>query len=158
MLAGASEISDYLNRVADCFELRQYIHLNHQVAGCFWDEERGKWKVKIQIVEPKVDWSSREPLSVIREFWDEGDVVLHATGILNRWSFPNIPGLESFKGRVIHTTGWPDDYQEQHWKGQNVAVIGSGASSIQVVPKMQVWLLQKPPTAPEGLLILCRNT
>lgn len=158
MLAGASEISDYLNRVADCFELRQYIHLNHQVAGCFWDEERGKWKVKIQIVEPKVDWSSREPLSVIREFWDEGDVVLHATGILNRWSFPNIPGWESFKGRVIHTAGWPDDYQEQHWKGQNVAVIGSGASSIQVVPKMQVWLLQKPPTAPEGLLILCRNT
>ncbi|GME64935.1 hypothetical protein GTA08_BOTSDO02290 [Neofusicoccum parvum] len=137
MLAGASEISNYLNKVADCFDLRQYIHLNHQVAGCFWDEERGKWKVKVQIVEPKADWSSREPLRVTQEFWDEGDIVLHATGILNRWSFPNIPGLESFKGRVIHTAGWPDDYREEHWKGQNVAVIGSGASSIQVVPTMQ---------------------
>lgn len=120
------------------FDLRQYIHVNHQVAGCWWNEDKGKWKVKIQIVEPKKNWSSTEPAKVVREFWDEGDLILHATGILHRWTYPDIPGLEDFKGRVIHTAGWPDDYQREQWEGQDVVVIGSGATSIQVVPAMQV--------------------
>lgn len=93
----------------------------------------------MQIVEPKTDWSSVEPLKVLGEFEDEADVILHATGILNRWDYPEIPGLKDFKGRVIHSAGWPDDYSTpESWRGQNVVVIGSGATSIQVVPTMQV--------------------
>lgn len=56
--------------------------------------------MKIQVVEPKADWSSPEPLKVLREFDDEADILLHATGILNRWDYPDIPGLKDFKGRV----------------------------------------------------------
>lgn len=80
---------------------------------------------------------------VVSEFWDEGDVVLHATGFLHRWSYPDIPGLENFKGRLFHTAGWPDDYKEEEWIGQDVVVIGSGATSVQVVPSMQVRAYQE---------------
>lgn len=40
--------------------------------------------------------------------------------------------------KVVHTAGWPDDYTKDQWGGENVVVIGSGASSIQTVPTMQV--------------------
>lgn len=128
----------YAEKVVDDFGLRKYIKMNHQVAGCWWNESTSTWKVKIDIVEPKKDWSSTEPLKVIDSFWDECDFLLHATGILNRWDYPKIPGLEDFEGRVVHTAGWPDNYGEEEWKDDTVAIIGSGASSIQTVPTMQV--------------------
>ena len=136
-LAHSADISAYIDRVVDNFDLRKYIKTNHQIAGCWWDPTLSKWKVKVQIVEPKLDWSSTAPLNVLEEFWDECDFLEHATGILNRWDYPKIPGLDKFKGRVVHTAGWPSDYQEEKWKGQRVAVIGSGASSVQTVPTMQ---------------------
>ncbi|TVY26051.1 FAD-binding monooxygenase [Lachnellula hyalina] len=136
-LATSKDILTYLQSVVDTLDLAKYINLNHQVAGCWWDEEKGKWRVKVQIVEPKADWSSVEPLKVLSEFWDEADMIMHATGILNRWDYPDIPGLKDFKGRLVHTAGWPDDFAAEAWKDQEVVVIGSGASSIQVVPTMQ---------------------
>ncbi|MCJ1472259.1 hypothetical protein MMC13_000906 [Lambiella insularis] len=139
-LAPSKDIEVYINKVVDNFDLRKYIKTNHQVAGCWWDAERSKWKVKIELVESKKDWSSTEPLKLIDSFWDECDMLLHATGILNRWDYPKIPGLSKFKGRVLHTAGWPDHYGEEQWKGQRMAVIGSGASSIQTVPTMQPYV------------------
>ena len=44
---------------------------------------------------------------------------------------------DKFKGRVVHTARWPKDYQKDKWENDRVAVIGSGASSIQTVPNMQ---------------------
>ncbi|TVY37816.1 putative sterigmatocystin biosynthesis monooxygenase [Lachnellula subtilissima] len=136
-LATSKDILTYLQSVVDKLDLAKYINLNHQVAGCWWDEEKGKWRVKVQIVEPKADWSSVEPLKVLSEFWDEADMIMHATGILNRWDYPDIPGLKDFKGRLVHTAGWPDDFGAEAWNNQDVVVIGSGSSSIQVVPTMQ---------------------
>lgn len=43
--------------------------------------------------------------------------------------------------QIIHTGAWDDSYQREQWEGQTVAVIGSGASSIQTVPGMQVSIL-----------------
>ena len=126
-----------MNRVVDNFGLRKYIKTNHQVAGCYWDATRSKWKVKIERVEAKTDWSSTAPLKVIDSFEDECDFLQHATGILNRWDYPKIAGIETFKGPVVHTAGWPDNFGEDQWKGKKIAVIGSGASSIQTVPTMQ---------------------
>lgn len=137
-LAYSKDIGIYANKVVDNFGLRKYIKMNHQIAGCWWDESSSKWKVKVEVVEPKLDWSSTTPAKVVDSFYDEADFLLHATGILNRWDYPNIPGLKDFTGRVVHTAGWPDKYGEEEWKGETVAVIGSGASSVQTVPAMQV--------------------
>lgn len=128
----------YIKDVVDCLGLDKDIHFNHQIGGAWWNEERGKWKVLVQKVIPKTDWASTEALEVIEEFYDECDVILHATGILNRWNYPDIEGLDGFEGRVVHTAGWPDDFKEDMWQGKNVVVIGSGASSVQTVPTMQV--------------------
>jgi cation diffusion facilitator CzcD-associated flavoprotein CzcO len=45
--------------------------------------------------------------------------------------------------QVVHTAGWPDNYWEEEWKGENVVVIGSGASSVQLVPTMQPHVKRK---------------
>jgi cation diffusion facilitator CzcD-associated flavoprotein CzcO len=99
-LATAADVLVYLEKVTTRLDLKKYIKLNHQVASCIWDDNKGKWKVKVEIVEPKMDWSSRESLKVVGTFEDEADVLLCATGPLNRWDLPDLEGLESFKGRA----------------------------------------------------------
>lgn len=65
-------------------------------------------------------------------------MLLCATGPLNRWDLPDLKGLESFKGRVVHTAGWPEGYGQEQWKDENVVGLGSGSSAAQTVPNMQV--------------------
>ena len=60
---------------------------------------------------------------------------------LGRWIFSHI---EANIPQLIHTAEWPDDYSKEDWENEKVAVIGSGASSIQTVPNMQVSLLIFP--------------
>jgi cation diffusion facilitator CzcD-associated flavoprotein CzcO len=105
------------------------MNFNTEVTESRWDESRGKWTVKIKRTMPGSD--------VAEEFEDECDLLLYATGILNDFKWPNIEGIEKFKGKICHTARWPENYQEQEWKNDRIAVIGSGASSIQTVPKMQ---------------------
>lgn len=108
--------------------LRKYMRFNHEVVGCYWQQETGEWLVKIK--ETKADGSTRL-------FDDRCHFLLHGTGILNNYKWPNIEGMDKFKGRIVHTARWPKEYQAEQWKNDRVAVIGSGASSIQTVPTMQ---------------------
>lgn len=102
---------------------------NTEVIGAYWNEEKGEWNVKLRQTIP-----GQEP----REFEENCHLLLHGTGILNNWKWPEIPGLhDKFEGKVIHTARWPREYQKEEWKNDRVAVIGSGASSIQTVPTMQ---------------------
>lgn len=99
---------------------------NSTVISCNWNEDESQWHVRIKDSET----------GEIRE--DVANVVIGANGILNSWKFPEeVEGLHSFEGRLIHTARWPTDFGEEQWKGRRVAVIGSGATSIQVVPTMQ---------------------
>ncbi|KAI8187159.1 FAD-binding monooxygenase moxY [Colletotrichum sp. SAR 10_75] len=99
---------------------------NSTVISCNWNEDESQWHVRIKDSET----------GEIRE--DVANVVIGVNGILNSWKFPEeVEGLHSFKGRLIHTARWPTDFGEEQWKGRRVAVIGSGATSMQVVPTMQ---------------------
>ncbi|KAF3011722.1 hypothetical protein E8E14_010037 [Neopestalotiopsis sp. 37M] len=125
-LSPSEDIFRYLSRVVDCFELRKYMTFNSAVKGCTWDEAQGIWHLKIQ------DSITGEVRT------DTCNILIGAGGILNSWKFPeDVDGLHSFKGRLLHTARWPDDYGRDEWKDQRVAVIGSGATSMQVVPTMQ---------------------
>jgi hypothetical protein len=62
-------------------------------------------------------------------------VLLHGTGILNNFKWPNIEGMEKFKGKIMHTARWPKDYQAEQWKKDRVAVIGSGVR----IPATSLW-------------------
>lgn len=122
--ATAQEITKYLSDVSDTLDLRKHMVFNSEVESCRWDDFEGKWKVRIQ--QP-----GREP------FEDSADFVVHAGGLLNNWSWPRIPGRESFKGKVLHTAAWDSSYTQDQWKDDKVAVIGLGSSAIQVVYGMQ---------------------
>jgi len=67
---------------------------NSTVIEARFDERKGTWEVKIE--QTASDGNKKI-------FTDECDLLLGAVGILDRWEYPNIHGLESFKGRVVHT-------------------------------------------------------
>ncbi|KAI1630493.1 flavin-binding monooxygenase-like protein [Exophiala viscosa] len=125
-LSPSDDIFRYLTRVVECFGLRRYMKFNHAIQAAKWNEEEGKWHVTIH------NWEKDE---VIEETCD---VLISANGLLNSWKLPEeVEGLKSFKGKLLHTARWPDEYGATQWKEDRVAVIGSGATSIQVVPTLQ---------------------
>lgn len=52
----------------------------------------------------------------------------------SNWKWPDVDGLHDFQGTLIHTASWPKDFD---YKGKTVAVIGNGASGIQLLPAIQ---------------------
>ena len=114
--------------MVDVFDLRKYMTFNTEAVKSEWQEDIGKWRVKLRQTNSNGE---------TKEFEEECDLLVYATGILNNFQWPNIPGIEKFKGRLVHTARWPEDYQKDEWAKDRVAVIGSGASSIQTVPVMQ---------------------
>lgn len=104
------------------------MQFSSEVTRAEWQESSSTWRIWVKQTSANGE---------TKEFTDECEVLLHATGVLNNFKWPDITGFEKFKGRMVHTARWPKDYQAEAWKGQKVAVIGSGASSIQTVPSMQ---------------------
>jgi hydroxyversicolorone monooxygenase len=86
------DIYKYLDKVCETFDLRKYMTFNSEVIGCYWNEEAGQWTVKLRQTNPG---------SAPREFEEKCDLLLHATGILNNFKWPDIEGLEEFKGKVV---------------------------------------------------------
>jgi cation diffusion facilitator CzcD-associated flavoprotein CzcO len=65
---------------------------------------------------------------------DECDVLLHATGVLDKFKWPKIEGLDTFKGKLVHTARWPEDYQAEAWEADKVVVIGSAPPQFRQFP------------------------
>ncbi|MBW0105618.1 NAD(P)/FAD-dependent oxidoreductase [Pseudonocardia sp. KRD291] len=108
------EVITYLRGVADEFALRSRIRFGTEVTSCVYDEDAQHWTVRTRAGHMLV-----------------ADVVITATGQLNRPKVPPIPGLDTFTGPIFHTARWPQDLD---LTGKRVAVVGSGASAMQVVP------------------------
>ncbi|WP_327703300.1 NAD(P)/FAD-dependent oxidoreductase [Streptomyces decoyicus] len=114
--SGQPHIRAYLERVADTFGLRPHLRLNSEVQSLRWDAEALHWEVE----------TAGGPLTA--------DVVVSATGPLSDPKIPGIPGLDTFPGKVSHSARWDHDYD---LRGKRVAMIGTGASAIQIVPAIQ---------------------
>ncbi|WKT43594.1 Flavin monooxygenase-like [Fusarium oxysporum f. sp. vasinfectum] len=128
--SGSDYLRDYVAKVVNKLDLEKYMTFNSRVIEARFDDNKGTWDVKIE--QTASDGSKKT-------FTDDCDLLLGAVGILDRWEYPKIPGLESFKGRVIHSadrTKW-EQYTKDKWANDEIAVIGSGASAYQVVPGMQ---------------------
>ncbi|KAH8800479.1 flavin-binding monooxygenase-like protein [Xylogone sp. PMI_703] len=121
-------IWNYLDRVCRVFDLRKYMHFNCRILDAVWSQDIGKWALKVE--RTYADESTEI-------FSDNCDVLLHAAGFLNISKIPDIEGLETFKGRIIHTAAWPEDFGAEQWKDKRMAVIGAGASSVQTTPGLQ---------------------
>lgn len=112
------EIEDYLLDTAREYDLHDRTDFGTTVRKAEWLAEELQWKVTVTDREGK-------------EHVHHADILFSAVGILNTPNMPEIPGLETFAGRIVHTCQWPDDFD---LAGKRVAVIGNGASAMQVVP------------------------
>ncbi|KEZ76629.1 flavin-containing monooxygenase [Salinisphaera hydrothermalis] len=111
------EIFDYIKRVAAKYDLYRHIRFNTAIREARFDEDAGIWHATTDGGE---EITAR--------------VMISAVGALSDPAYPKIEGLEHFRGKLMHTAQWDDDYD---LTGKRVAVIGSGASAIQVVPEIQ---------------------
>lgn len=110
------EIRAYLERCAAEFGVLPRLRFGHDVLRIDWDEAARRWLVQTT------------GGAYVAQF------VVAAPGPLAEPRLPDLPGLESFAGRMFHTARWPDDVDLD---GRRVAVIGTGASVIQIVPALQ---------------------
>lgn len=143
------------------------IKLRHELVHAQYDEASAKWRLRIRrpvASATAVSGTGAEELEYV-EFEDTADVVLSGAGGLSRWQWPDIDGLKSFKGKLVHSAEWDvgeegDTWQEsvKDWSDKKVGVIGvvrgllsfspsyqlsniifvsQGSSAIQIVPSLQ---------------------
>jgi cation diffusion facilitator CzcD-associated flavoprotein CzcO/acetyl esterase/lipase len=108
------EILDYLERCVERYGMAPHLRLGAEVSRAEFDEGSGRWRV---------DTADGESVEV--------DVLVSACGQLSRPAITRIEGADRFKGPIFHTARWDHDV-DLH--GKRAAVIGTGASTIQVVP------------------------
>ncbi|OKH95953.1 flavin-containing monooxygenase [Streptomyces uncialis] len=114
--SGQEHIRAYLEHVTDVFGLRPHLRFGAEVHRTRWDGERLRWEVE----------TSCGTLTA--------DVVVSATGPLSDPKIPAVPGIKDFPGEIFHSARWNHDYD---LRGKRVAVVGTGASAIQIVPAVQ---------------------
>ncbi|WP_026911686.1 flavin-containing monooxygenase [Patulibacter minatonensis] len=135
--APGQELKAYAEDCVDRYGLRDRIRLNTKVATTAFDDDHDLWRVTTD---------------------DGGEItarhVIGATGIFNQPQTPAIPGLDTFAGPSMHTARWDHDVD---LAGKRVAVVGTGASAVQVIPaiaeevgelvvfqRTPIWCLPKP--------------
>ena len=112
----ADEICRHIEEMVDRFDLRPRIDFRTEVNGLSFDEDDGVWEVS----------------TTGSKAYRARTVVL-ASGPLPDHSWPNVRGLDTYEGHKIHSARWDHDYD---FTGKRVAVIGTGASAVQIVPEL----------------------
>ncbi|KAE8325961.1 hypothetical protein BDV39DRAFT_177726 [Aspergillus sergii] len=120
--AQGHEIRDYWQGLARKYQVYKYIRLQHKVEEAVWVPETGKWRVTVQDV------------GIGRVYVEYLDVLINAIGHFNDWQLPNYPGIDQYKGTIFHSSHWDHDAD---LKGKRIALIGNGASGLQVLPSIQ---------------------
>jgi cation diffusion facilitator CzcD-associated flavoprotein CzcO len=140
--ATGSEILEYTHEIGRHFDLYKDARFQTRVTGMDWDEDAARWIVTT----------------------DRGDrfaarFVTTQSGIFSRPQLPGIPGIDTFKGKSFHTARWDYDYTGGDSNGglrklgdKRVALIGTGATGLQVVPHLaasaeHLTVFQRTPTA-----------
>ncbi|WP_063050085.1 flavin-containing monooxygenase [Nocardia arthritidis] len=116
LFAPGEELKKYAEHVADKYGLRRRMRFGTVVDGARWDEEQQHWVVSI---------AGGQTVT--------GRYLLTATGFLSQPYTPPFPGIDSFAGKIIHTTAWEDGFD---LTGRRAAIIGTGATAVQLVPEV----------------------
>jgi cation diffusion facilitator CzcD-associated flavoprotein CzcO len=140
--SSATEIFAYCQLLGKTFDLYSRALFQTDVTGAEWDADRERWMVT----------TSRGDRLSSRFF-------VLAGGILHKAKLPGIPGIETFGGKAFHTSRWDYDYTGgspsepmNHLSDKRVAVIGTGATAVQVVPQVartarELFVFQRTPGA-----------
>jgi len=117
--AHRQELLDYLKKVALEYDVRSHIRFQTRLTSSRWDEVKHRWT------------STLETSAGVEEF--ESAVLVSAIGQLNDPSRARFNGEEDFEGVMLHSALWSDDIELD---GKHVAVIGTGATAMQLVPSI----------------------
>lgn len=141
--AKGAELKAYAEMCVEKYGLRSRLRLNTAVTGAEFDDEKHLWQVAL----------------------DDGTVitarfVVTATGLLTKPQFPDIPGIEDYRGTIVHTARWDHSVE---LTGKRVAIIGTGASTVTVAPtiaptvehltifqRTPIWIMPKPDVRLDG--------
>jgi 4-hydroxyacetophenone monooxygenase len=115
----------YFRDCADVFGVRDHIRFGTEVVSAVWSEEDLRWTLRVRSLDAGDGSSSEEDVVV--------DAVISAVGQLNRPLMPDIPGVGAFAGPAFHSARWRHDVD---LRGKRVAVIGTGASAVQIIPEI----------------------
>jgi 4-hydroxyacetophenone monooxygenase len=113
------EILDYLKNIADQFGVREHVRLNTRLTSSRWDETTKRWISTLETPDGPQEVSSA--------------ILVSAIGQLNDPSMAHFKGAENFAGEIFHSARWPEGLD---LKGKRVAVIGTGATAMQLVPNI----------------------
>ncbi|WP_410653338.1 flavin-containing monooxygenase [Amycolatopsis sp. cmx-4-54] len=113
--ADQAEIMRYIGHVVERFDLARDIRFHTRVEAMTYDKAGAAWTVRTETGE-----------EVVARF------VIMATGCLSEPNLPDIPGVETFKGDILHTGRWPREPVD--FTGKRVGVVGTGSSGVQAIP------------------------
>ncbi len=150
VFARGDEVQEYVRRTTDRYGVRPHIRFNTNVTERTWDAENQLWRLRTNDGE------------ITARF------VVGAVGPFVAPKRPEIAGLERFRGKILESGRWDHDYD---LAGKRVAIVGTGASAVQIVPKVArtverldvyqrtpIWVAPKfNPTTPELVKRLYRR-
>ena len=150
--ATGAELLEHADRIATQWELHDKALFRSQVKATRWDDTTQVWTVELT--------EGRGPGAQSRELKLQAQYVFLASGILTNPHIPKIPGLESFSGPLFHTARWdynvtggsPENASLTGLTGKRVGILGTGATAIQVVPKLakfakELYVFQRTPSS-----------
>jgi len=136
-IADGVEILDYIREAARENGIDQHIRTNHRVLSASWSSADACWFVNIER-------AGARPVRMSANW------IFAGTGYYryDAGYLPELPGLQSFGGRVVHPQKWPSDLD---YEGKRVIVVGSGATAVTLVPALaekaaHVTMLQRSPS------------
>ena len=137
-IASSEEIKKYMGEVIEDNDLNKHIRYRHRITGASWSSADNLWTVDV------TNLNTGDTFQMTTNFlWMCQGYYKHSEGYTPEW-----PGMDSYKGKIVHPQTWPQDLD---YKNKKVLVIGSGATAATVVPAMaedveHITMLQRSPT------------
>lgn len=116
LFAPGAELKRYAHHVANKYDIKRHIEFGTLVESAEWDDADRLWRV-------------RTGDGIVRT----ARYLVTATGYLSQPHIPDFPGIKNFRGSVLHTADWQDGFD---FAGKKVAVIGTGATAVQLIPEI----------------------
>ena len=108
---GTDEIQQYFLRFTEKYDLRKYCQFNKRVSRAEWDNVKGQWNVQVT------------DLKTGNSVHDWCHFLINAQGVLNNWKWPDIPGIDKFEGKILHTAKYD---RSLDLTDKTVALLGTG--------------------------------
>jgi cation diffusion facilitator CzcD-associated flavoprotein CzcO len=135
-IADGTSIRNYVRESAEAYGIDKKIQYHHKLLAADWSSDEQRWAMSVD--------ANGEKKTLFARF------IIFSTGYYdyNEPLKTTIPGIESFKGKVIHPQFWPEDYD---YSNKKMVIIGSGATAVTLLPIIaekatRVTMLQRSPT------------